>query len=87
MGREHNEFRGCTFSPAEKWFEGGPEFAFEKLEEISRFLLDLAAEADSGSRRRRRKNSQAFYDLEDAATTVSDAIALLRRELPRSATR
>jgi hypothetical protein len=77
------QYRGRTFSPGEDWFAGGRDFALEKLDEVRGFLMDLAQEADQGSRRKRRRNSQRFYDLEDAARTVGDARGMLRADRNR----
>lgn len=72
-------YRGKTFSPAQRWIDGGPPFAFEKLAEVRSYLLDLCEEEEArGDKRhwwqRRQVRWQRVYDLQDAATTVSDAI-------------
>lgn len=66
------EHWGKTFSPAQSWFDGGPAFAFEKLEEVRAMLLEQATEEEA--KKRRHRDRQRVYDLQDAATTISDAI-------------
>lgn len=79
-------YHGRTFSPADQWYSGTleeqREFALHKIGEVMRLLVDLAAEAENPPRRwwrrRPRVDRQRVYDLQDAATTLGDAVSHLR---------
>lgn len=70
--RELTGFRGRTFSSTNSWIDGGPAYAFKKLEEVRAMLLEEAVSEES--KRRRRCDWQRVYDFQDAASTISDAI-------------
>jgi hypothetical protein len=84
--------RGTTFSPAERWFNGGTDFALKKLDEVDQYLRDLNDELWDErpwwcSRRRwYRRHQQRVYDIEDAARTVGDARRQLAEPLRRGQT-